>query len=557
MHTRVKLLALALLAASPCAPAQQIPGAGTQLRQLPATPPSETAPPTIRIEQGAPRTDAATAGATVRVDALRFAGVHAFPASELLAAARFTPGSQLTLAELEAIAARITEHYRRHGYFVARAYLPPQDISGHVVTLDVSEGRYGTVSLRNHSRLSDRRANEILAGIGPGGPITIAPLEHRLLLLSDVPGVKVNSTLVPGALPGTSDLLVDIVPGRRISGQIDADNAGNPYTGAYRLGATVNFNNPLGLGDMASIRAITSGSGLTYGRAAYQLPVGPATVGVAYSRLDYALGRQFGALGAHGTADVASVFGSVPLLRSRRSNLYFGLGYDDRDLDDRFDQLGDADRRAHVRSANASLYGNHTDALGGGGSSNFFLGVSAGTLDIRTPASLAADAATARSNGAYRKLWFNASRLQRVTDDVSLYAGFTGQLASKNLDPSEKFVLGGMDGVRAYPQGEGFGDEGYLLQLEARLRLARLSASAGGIVQLVGFVDTGHVSIDRNPWYAGDNARDLSAAGVGLTWTDPGRFALRTYYAVKLGSEEAQSAPDRAGRFWIQAIKYF
>jgi hemolysin activation/secretion protein len=183
--------------------------------------------------------------------------------------------------------------------------------------------------------------------------------------------------------------------------------------------------------------------------------------------------------------------------------------------------------------------------------------VSAGTLDIRTPGSLAAYAATARSNGAYRKLWFNASRLQRVTDDVSLYAGFTGQLASKNLDPSEKFVLGGMDGVRAYPQGEGFGDEGYLLQLEARLRLARLSASAGGIVQLVGFVDTGHVSIDRNPWYAGDNARDLSAAGVGLTWTDPGRFALRTYYAVKLGSEEAQSAPDRAGRFWIQAIKYF
>ena len=46
-------------------------------------------------------------------------------------------------------------------------------------------------------------------------------------------------------------------------------------------------------------------------------------------------------------------------------------------------------------------------------------------------------------------------------------------------------------------------------------------------------------------------------AGVGLTWTDPGNFAIRTYYAQKLGNEVATSAPDKSGRFWIQAVKYF
>jgi hemolysin activation/secretion protein len=118
-------------------------------------------------------------------------------------------------------------------------------------------------------------------------------------------------------------------------------------------------------------------------------------------------------------------------------------------------------------------------------------------------------------------------------------------------------VLGGMDGVRAYPQGEGFGDQGYLVNLEARFLLAGLSQSVPGQVHLLGFADAGKITINKNPWNAGDNDRSLSGAGVGAMWGDPGNFAVRTYYARKLGGEDALSAPDKSGRFWVQAIKYF
>ena len=80
---------------------------------------------------------------------------------------------------------------------------------------------------------------------------------------------------------GTSDLLVDITPGPLLSGSVDFDNAGNRYTGEWRVGATVNFNNPLGLGDVASLRLLTSGEGLKYARASYQLQVGRGQVGIA------------------------------------------------------------------------------------------------------------------------------------------------------------------------------------------------------------------------------------------------------------------------------------
>lgn len=560
MKIKTKLMPLALLAFSPCLLAQQvpqIPGAGTQLKQLPPQAPPQKAEPQIRIEKATSETLPGSASVSVLVNDLRFSGAQIYSAAELLKVARFTPGSQLTLSDLQEMAARITEHYRSNGYFVARAYVPAQDISSHVVTIAVVEGHFGAVTLRNQSRLSNGLAQGALKGLDSGDVITIKPLENRLLLLSDFPGVKVKSTLVPGVMPGTTDLIVDLDPGRRVNGSVDADNGGNPYTGEGRVGVTVNVNELAGRGDVLSFRGVTSGSGLNYGRVAYQMRFGRATAGVAYSRLEYELGKQFKVLGAHGTASVASVFGSVPLIRSRDSNLYFGAGYDDKRFDDRIDLIPSANRLARDKVGSVFLYGNHNDHFGGGGTNSFFVSLSAGNFDIRTPAALAADAMSARTDGGWGKLWFNVSRAQRLNDAWSLYASVTGQLASKNLDSSEQFILGGMDGVRAYPQGEAYGDEGILLDLEARLLLQGVSNHVPGQVHLLGFVDAGHVTINKDPWFPGSNSRNLNGAGVGILWDDPGDFAVRAYYAFKVGNEDAISAPDKSGRFWIQAIKYF
>lgn len=553
---KISFLPLALLVLGQSALAQQQPGAGTLLQQLPQSPTAQPAAPAIRIEQATAPSALGESSVRVVVEVLHVTGAQIFSEAELVAVTGFQPGSRLSLADLKGMAARITAFYRSHGYFVASAFLEAQQVTNNTVTITVSEGRYGKVTLQNSSRLSNSLATRKLAGLDSGSPIMTEPLESRLLMLSDVPGVQVSSTLAPGAKPGTSDLLVDVTPGRRVTGSVDADNAGNPYTGEYRVGATVNLNEPFGQGDVASLRVLTSGHGLRYGRASYQMQFARATLGVAYSKLDYVLGRQFSALGAHGSAEVASAYGFYPLLRSRSTNLTAGLVYEEKTFQDKIDLFNSvSDRKAHV--ATAQLYGDHTDSLGGGGVNSFFVGLSLGSLDIQTPASRAADAVSARTDGSYSKLWINVARLQRVTDRLSLDASLTGQLASKNLDPSEKLVLGGMDGIRAYPQGEAYGDEGYVARLEARFLLTGLPERVPGQVHLIGFVDNGHITVNKHPWYAGSNSRTISSAGVGLTWNDPGNFSVATYYATKLGSGRAMSAPDRSGRFWIRVVKYF
>jgi hemolysin activation/secretion protein len=277
---------------------------------------------------------------------------------------------------------------------------------------------------------------------------------------------------------------------------------------------------------------------------------------VAYSYLEYALGREFEALHAHGTAKVASIFGSYPLIRSRNNNLYVQVAYDERKFQDKIDVIPSVtDKKAHVLME--SLYGDSHDMIGGGGQNAYFLTLSQGKLDIQTPDALFSDSQTARTNGRYNKANFGLMRLQHVTNSVSLYASIIGQIASKNLDVSEKMELGGMYGVRAYPEGEAYADQGYILTLEARLNLPKFSENQLGQMQLIAFVDTGYVTINKNTWVDGSNSRRLSGAGVGFNWWDVNNFSIKAYYAHKLGSAMATSAPDKSGRFWIQLVKYF
>jgi hemolysin activation/secretion protein len=551
------LIPFALLALSHAVLAQQQPpSAGGQLLQIPPAPTLPRPAPQIRIEPlgVAP---AAPAGADVRivVNTLRITGERVYTEAELLALTGFTPGRELSLADLQSMAARITEHYRRNGYFVAQAFVPAQDIKDKAVTITVSEGRYGQVTLRNRSNLRDRVALASLEGLDAGAVIVAPPLESRLLQLSDLPGVAVKSTLVPGAEPGTSDLIVDVDPAQRVTGEIDADNAGSRYTGEYRIGATVNVNDPLGLGDLASLRVMTSGSGLRYARASYQLPVGRAQVGVAYSALEYSLRREFKPLHAHGTARIASAFARYPLVRSRSDNVYVQLAFDAKKFQDKVDSTPSVtDKKSNVLMA--GVFGDHRDALGGGGLNSYGVTWSLGKLDIETPAALAADQATAHTNGHFNKLSFNAMRLQSLGGPFSVYAAINGQFASKNLDASEKMELGGMNAVRAYPEGEAYADEGAILTVEGRMDLPKF-ANVPGRMQLIVFADAGTVTLDRKPWSTGDNHRNLSGAGVGVNWSLPGNFMARAYYARKLGNDVATSAPDRSGRFWVQLVKFF
>jgi hemolysin activation/secretion protein len=558
MKTKLTYISLSLLLISQQAWAAPPSTGGIPLFQIPPAPIQPHDAPTFEVEKREPMTAPAIADTkTIRVNNLKIQGQKVYDETELLAVTGFVPGTNLSLTDLRAMASKIAVFYHEKGYFLAQAYLPVQNIKDGVVTIMVVVGQYGSVTVNNQTRLSSGIVNNLMSDVDGGDLIETAPLETSLLLLSDVPGVKVNSTLVPGAEPGTSDLNVDLTPGPLVTGSIDADNAGLPATGAYRFGGTINLNNMAGLGDVASLRVLSSGPGMTYARGSYQIQAGRATVGIAYTQLDYKLGEDFTDLGVHGTAKIGSIYSSYPIIRSRDTNLYGQLGFDTRAYQDSIDIIGSVtNKRANV--AMPGISGDHRDHFAGGGLSAFALTWSIGNLNIQTAAAQTIDSQTANTNGQYNKLAFNAMRLQNVFESpFSLYGAVNGQLASKNLDIWEKMELGGMYGVRAYPAGTAFGDQGYILNLEARYLLPFFSDSVPGRVQLVALYDNGSINYNKNPWAPINNSVTLSGVGGGITWSEFNDFSIKGYYARKVGTTPTTIAQSAPGQFWIQAIKYF
>jgi len=261
--------------------AQTMPSAGSQMQQLPVVPSVPRMAPQVEVAPSDKPLATSKVGIEFVAQHLNVTGASAFTQAELLKVADFEPGRETNLQALYAMAQKITQHYRQAGFLVARAYLPAQEVRDGIVTIAVLEGQYGQIALNNSSSLDSQVPRNLLSGLNPGDVIALEPLEDRLLRLSDVPGVQVRSTLVPGASVGLSDLVVEVKPGALVSGSVDADNAGNRYTGENRIGVTLNLNNPTGHGDLATLRALTSGSGLRYGRVAYQTLVGKGRVGMA------------------------------------------------------------------------------------------------------------------------------------------------------------------------------------------------------------------------------------------------------------------------------------
>lgn len=544
-------LAVMFATATAAVPAQQqVPDAGRLLQETrppPSLPPREA--PTIQIEEApAPHVPQ---GPLIHVARLRITGATVFTEPELHALVADGEGKQLSLSALRALAERITQHYRSHGYLLARAYLPAQDVTSSGVQIAVLEGRLGEIRVDNAAGVGGA-ALAPLAQLHPGDVAHGRTLERNLLLLSDLPGVEVKSTLKPGATLGAADLLVDVAPGRRVTGSVDFDTFGNRFSGQYRLGGIVYLNNPLQLGDQAALRAMVSDEGMTYLRGSYQFPVNAqgSRVGLAWSDMHYRLGKDLAALEAEGEAQIGSLYAMHPFLRSRTFNLYGQLQYDRLRLKDRINATATAiDKR--LNNWSVALNGDVQDGFAGANS--FSVAYTAGDLDL-DPVSRALDAATARSGGNFRKWNLSWLRLQPLTGTFSLYFSATAQLASKNLDSSQKLSLGGVYAVRAYPQNEAPGDEGYVASLEARYNLP---LSVPGLWQLTAFMDTGRVTLNKRPWTAGENNRTLSGAGFGLNAEPAAHWYLKASLAWKLGGGRPLSDVDRSPRVWLQAGRFF
>jgi hemolysin activation/secretion protein len=489
---------------------------------------------------------AANAGPLILVKSVSVSGSKAFAESELTALVADLVGKELSLGQIQEATLRITQRYRKAGYLLARAYLPPQKMVEGALLISVLEGNLADVQVENKSRVNDGHVKSVLADIEKGIPAQSKYLDRAVLLLGDTPGVgSVDARLSPGKNVGDTTLITKINPTALWAGRLEADNQGSLYTGRNRLGGSLEANSLFGFGERLTSRLLLSDGSLATGRLGVQMPLGNqgTTFNFGLNRTTYSLGDAFAALDARGKSQSLDVALRHPLIRSIENNVYVQLGWETRKLKDEVRSTSTITEKA-AQVANLGLQGDYADSMLQGGFSRWGVTAYSGDLKFDTPSAAALDAAGAKTAGAMHKFVINFDRQQRVAGNFSIGARWRAQFASQNLDSSEKFSLGGPYGVRAYSAGEATGDRGWLANIDFRFALAP-TLTVGT------FYDRGHSTVNANPYLTTNNSLQRSAAGLAANGSF-GQFDWSATLAWR-GKEGSTAEPDKRPRLFLMA----
>ncbi len=498
-------------------------------------------------------------GLKVKVKALHITGANVFSETELLAVLGDVQGLEFDFNQLQNLADRLTAHYRTQGYLLAKGYLPAQKIIDGSVQLAVLEGVLGQLVIDTPVSPDNPKARVVspakvapfLADLRSGQALQSAPLERDLLVLSDLPGVKVQSVLRPGETVGTSHLDVKVQSERAVHASATLDNYGSRYTGEWRASARLNVASPFRFGDSLDATATYAGQGFRYGRLAWQTPVGGRglQLGVAGSWMGYALGQEFASLNAYGQASDLTLYALQPLVRSRSSNLQAQAALDIKRFDDTKPDIAHDLKQVQVLSL--GLSGNYPRASGASIQGSMTLTLGHLALDGRN---VGLDAQGYRTQGAYAKWGFQGEYVHPLTpswsQNTSLVFKLSGQAAGKNLDSSEKMSLGGVQAVRAYATGEGASDHALLANAEVRRVWGDTTQAKLFIDAAKGLPTHTPLSTDRV------RARHLAGAGIGLDMLLPRGFQFQSAVAWRLVGTPSPNL-DRSPRLWVLMTKNF
>jgi hemolysin activation/secretion protein len=504
------------------------------------------------------------AKALITLKNVQFTGVTILGDMELKGIVEPYLNTPMTYEQMLEIGMVVESYYRKNNY-LARAMLPPQDLTDGVLTVDVIESVFSKVEIEQELEDLPNTQAHVTAIIEAqqkiGEPLNSKSLDRALALANDLPGMSAQGSLRQGREAGETELLLKLYQGRTRQAELTLDNGGSRSTGAMRYLISLNWFNPNDIGDLLNVVAVHT-KGSDYARLAYSTVVGSEgwRMGVNLSAMSYevVVGDQ-GMVGAVGRAVTQGMEWLYPLLRADDRSATVTLTADTKKFENTSAQgLLMSDYSAKVMAAQVS--GFYRDLNPGGGTGTYSLQLSHGSINLDGSLSQQTDATTVHTEGVFNKIRLNGSWQQALTNQTSAFVSYTGQLSDKNLDSSEKMQLGGMNGVRAYPTGEGSGSDAQLIQLELRHQLEN------GI-NMATFYDWGQVWLQHDPSYPGGpqhNQNTYKGFGASVGYTTDDGMTIKATWARKHGQNPnpTQTGNDQDGtrdrnRYWLQVTLPF
>ncbi len=455
---------------------------------------------------------------------------------------------ELNFADMQNIASIVTKLYRDKGYFVARAYVPKQNIleNSNVLKITVIEGNYSEFKLDNKSNVKTSIVQGMLDDAkARDNVVSTDTLERSMLIINDTPGVVVSKADVkPGTEVGTSDFLIETEPTSIYDGYLVGDNTGSKFTGKNRLMAGVNLNSPLNIGDKLSVSGlISNGSDIKNYKVGYELPLmsNGLKAQTSYSKTNYDLVKMGqttpdGIYDGYTSTIEAGI--SYPIIRTRMENLNFTTTYSNKELKDYYEEALNKNREINSVKIGLDYTKNHT-ILGFDSVSKIESFYTLGKLDIKDKDSNDQDKAGVNNQGTYSKINLNLGTDIQFTPIYLLNTNVKTQYAlnNKNLDGSEDFTLGGSEGVKVFSDGEQSVENAIMFNTELQIKLPEVL----NLNHRVGFFyDVASGNMSNSSKDSQFRVRTLQDVGIGY-YTNYKNAFTKLQVARVVGSEDIES----------------
>ncbi|HET7803653.1 MAG TPA: POTRA domain-containing protein [Pseudolabrys sp.] len=481
-----------------------------------------------------------------RLRAVSIEGAQAVPAETIAAAYQPYLGKTVSKADLASIAVAITELYRAAGFSLSRAIVPPQDINNGRIRIKVIEGYVAEFVLKGDD-IDRFGIRPFLAKIIEERPLQLKTLERQLMLVNDIPGVRVADTAFEeiGTTSGKFRLVVRIKTWRIFAG-FGFDNMGAYAVGPYEAFATSAFNSYFLPGDSLGFSASTTPVSVRefgFGRLWYDTPVGADGVRLGANALysNVAPSDIRSQTNTHTITETYEARASYAPFESRASVLLLtgAAGFSDSWERDVFgmtykDRLRMVSLTADYRLQDNFGGRNYLSVTGRQGL-NVFGASSKQDLDSSRPG----------ASPNFSLLSFSFSRLQQLSGPWSVKISATGQWAGGPLLISQQFYLGDA----AYGPGFYSGDSGILGYGELRFDQTVSNAILKGY-EVYGFFDKGAVwSFDN-----GGQVLSIASAGVGIRFffADDWQAGLGVGLPVRAGTTQSDV---NSARFLFTLVK--
>lgn len=178
-----------------------------------------------------------------------------FDLTRALQRSHFTSGMCLGSKAINQIMAQTQNAVIERGFTTTRILASPQDLTTGTLQLNVIPGRIHSIRYNmdnaeaTHVGRVRHIQNEFPAKAGD--ILNLRRLEQGLENLRRIPTVEADIQIVPAEDPNQSDIIISwtqrTVPIRLT---LNVDDSGSHSTGRYQGGATLSFDNPLGLSDL-------------------------------------------------------------------------------------------------------------------------------------------------------------------------------------------------------------------------------------------------------------------------------------------------------------------